>query len=86
VLPSLSVGATPPFGISSPRLPCPPLNFAPHCHPTMQALKTLKVEGSSSKNIVSSIMNSHTVLQATSPRPFVIENIIKHAHNFLVVK
>jgi hypothetical protein len=83
VLPSLNIGATPPFGISNPRLLHPPLNLAPHRHPTMRA--TLKVEGSSLKNIVASTMNSHTILQATTPWPFVTENIIKHAHNFLVI-
>jgi hypothetical protein len=44
------------------------------------------VEGSSLKNIVASTMNSHTDLQATTPRPFVTKNIIKHVHNFLVAK
>jgi hypothetical protein len=52
----------------------------------MQAPNTLKVEGSSSKNLVASTMNNHTVSQAIAPRPFVTENIIKHVHNLLVMK
>jgi hypothetical protein len=31
-------------------------------------------------------MKSHTVLQAIAPWPFVIKDIIKHVHNFLVTK
>lgn len=46
MIPSLSGGATPPFDISSLRLLHPPLSLALHCHPTMRALKTLKMEGS----------------------------------------
>jgi hypothetical protein len=44
------------------------------------------VEGSSSQKVVASTMKSHIVLQATVPRPFVLEGIIKHVHNLLVVK
>jgi hypothetical protein len=84
--PSLNGGVIPPSGISSLKLPHPPLSLAPHRHPTMQAPNTLKVEGSSSKNLVASTMNNHTVSQATAPRPFVTENIIKHVHNLLVMK
>jgi hypothetical protein len=82
----LNGGATPPSSISSLRLPHPPLSLAPHRRPTMRAPKTLEVEGSSSKKVVASTMKSYIVLQATVPRPFVIENIIKHVHNLLVVK
>jgi hypothetical protein len=85
-LPSLNGGGTPLSSISSLKLLCPPLSLALHRHPTMQAPKTLKVEGSSSKKIVASTMKSCTILQATTPYPFVTKDIIKHMHNFLVVE